>query len=297
MAKAPLLSKYLESFEKDPSSKVFAPLAESYRRLGMIGDAKKVLNKGFQYHPRYVPGLVTLAHCYFDEGQFLGAYDVLSPLVKEQYENYSLQKLFAFTCYELGKQNEALDTFKFLLFINPKDSEAAQKVSELEEILAKELAGDAGINIEESVFTESSDATDEDSWSQMDFSNESIAQDSLPQEINSESRQDKDSGEYFEKNEPVITHTLVDLYLNQKLHGKALEVLEKILELSPDDQPTREKYDQVKALLNSSRPSEKSLMDFYDEKFTDPEEGNALAGVEILERRYEAYLRLIKEKR
>lgn len=311
MARAPLLSKYLEAFEKDPTSKVFAPLAESYRRLGMLKDAKNILNKGFQYHPKYVPGLITLAHCFYDEGQFIGAYDTLKPIVRDQYENYTLQRLFAYTCYQLGKRDEALETFKFLLFINPKDVEAAGKVSELEKLMnplqnpkkvkrqkvkrePRHVEIDKNI-LEKKISTEE-DLT-EDQWTQVDFSKpedvqqiadegnveieevvitqnypEHIGEDDVIVEdlevVSSEDDSNEVSDDFFESNEPVITHTLVDLYLGQKLYAKAQDVLEKILELTPGDEASKLKLQEVKKLIADSEvdTSRKSLMDVYDEK-------------------------------
>ncbi len=296
MAKAPLLSKYLEAFEKDPSSKVFAPLAESYRRLGMIKDAKNILNKGLQFHPKYVPGLITLAHCHYDEGQFLGAFDILKPLISEQYENYTLQRLFAFTCYQLGKKEEALETFKFLLFINPKDTEAADKVAALEKLINPIVKTENKST--ENLFNDEN--SDEDQWSQVDFSSVGSLNNSPVQTETQKSVED----EYFEKNEPVITHTLVNLYLDQKLYGKALEVLERILELAPDDEATKNKYEEVKALIGHDS-KDKSLMDIYDEKFGDESEDKEDFEEEIreeegldlsfLEQKYSFYLEQLRD--
>jgi len=46
-----------------------------------------------------------------------------------------LQKLFADICLELGYREESLDTFKYLLFINPRDKEVAMQVATLESLI------------------------------------------------------------------------------------------------------------------------------------------------------------------
>lgn len=129
---SPLLTKYLDQYEKEPTSKVFAPLAEHFRKLGLYDRALAVLKNGIKYHPTYVIGYVGLASCYFDLEEFTMAYTTLRPLVATNRDNIRLQELFAETSLRLNKIEEALETYKFLLFLNPKNSKVAEKVRELE---------------------------------------------------------------------------------------------------------------------------------------------------------------------
>lgn len=129
---SPLFLKYQADFEKNPRSRVFAPLAETYRKLGMTDKAMEILSQGIRFHPTYVMGYLGLAFCYFDLKQYSLAYSTLRPLVETSRDNIRLQKLFADICIELGYKEEALDTYKYLLFINPRDKEVALHVSTLE---------------------------------------------------------------------------------------------------------------------------------------------------------------------
>ena len=43
ISSSPLLLKYLKTLEEDPASRVFAPLGETYRRLGQVEKAVEVL--------------------------------------------------------------------------------------------------------------------------------------------------------------------------------------------------------------------------------------------------------------
>lgn len=132
MVEGPLIEKYLKVLEENPRSRVFAPLAESYRRLGMIDRSIEILKDGMRYHPNYVVGYLGLAACYSDLGQYQLCYATLKPFVPTSRDNLRLQRLFAEACEQIGHDYEALETYKFLLFLNPKDSEAAKKVAELE---------------------------------------------------------------------------------------------------------------------------------------------------------------------
>jgi tetratricopeptide (TPR) repeat protein len=132
---SPLFLKYQADYEKNPRSRVFAPLAETYRKLGMTDKAMEILAQGIRFHPTYVMGYLGLAFCYFDLKQFTLAYNTLRPLVETSRDNIRLQKLFADVCLELGYKDEALDAYKYLLFINPRDKEVSQQVALLEKMI------------------------------------------------------------------------------------------------------------------------------------------------------------------
>lgn len=166
-----LLTKYSLQYEKKPRSRVFAPLAESYRKIGMLEEALKVLRKGIKIHPNYTLGHIVLANCYYDKNQFEAAYSTLLPLVSNNLENIRLQKLFAQVCEKLSNFDEALNAYKVLLLINPKDKHIAKKVKELEDNIEipKEL-------VDEDKEFDSSDLfdTDEDDWVQVDFNKSEV---------------------------------------------------------------------------------------------------------------------------
>jgi tetratricopeptide (TPR) repeat protein len=129
---SPLFLKYQSDFEKNPRSRVFAPLAESYRKIGMTDKAMEILSQGIRHNPGYVMGYMGLAFCYFDLKQYNLAYSTLRPLVENNRDNIRLQRLFADTCIAINHKDEALETLKYLLFINPRDKDIAKLVSTLE---------------------------------------------------------------------------------------------------------------------------------------------------------------------
>lgn len=134
-----LLEKYSKIYEASPNSLVFAPLAECFRKMGRKDKALSILREGIKNHPDYLLGYLGLAQCYFDLEQFNLAYKTLSPLIEKNRENIRLQRLFARVCERTNHENEALEAYKYLLFLNPKDSESAFKVRELEDPLLKKM--------------------------------------------------------------------------------------------------------------------------------------------------------------
>jgi tetratricopeptide (TPR) repeat protein len=174
-----LLAKYFAMYKKNPKSKVFAPLAESFRKLGMLDEALKVLREGIRYHPNYALGYIVLAHCYFDQQKFDLTYNTLRPIIGQNADNISLQKIFAQACVELGHLEEALDTYKYLLFLNPRDRFFAQQVKKLEDDL---MVGHKKLSIEQLVKAPEMPqlgpvVTQEDDWVQVDFNQQPSASD------------------------------------------------------------------------------------------------------------------------
>lgn len=315
---SPLFLKYQSDFEKNPRSRVFAPLAETYRKLGMTDKAMEILSQGIRFHPSYVMGYLGLAFCYFDLKQFNLAYTTLRPLIENNRDNLRLQKLFADVCIELGKEEEALETFKYLLFINPRDKEVAGQVTRLEKRIEErykpshkpiivpesELISHCEVPSESALFDIDKLSTkpknDFDDWMTVDLSHETktsiAAAEKIPSGKKSEPNYDQwnvkksdqvhkaaeagpapklapvpnedfrtyevhldldedqvideEISEHPKPDEaPLVTHTLVDLYCGQGHIEKALEVLEKILILNPDDQKTIQKIKEIKALM------------------------------------------------
>ena len=299
---SPLFLKYQAEFEKNSRSRVFAPLAESYRKVGMTDKAMEILSQGIRFHPSYTMGYLGLAFCYFDIRQYNLAYTTLRPLVESNRDNIRLQKLFADVCIEIGKKEEALETLKYLLFVNPRDRIIADLVLNLESEIESAykpthkpiFIPEANFNNQSEIFNveqlskPNANSNDFDDWLTVDLKQDDknkthrnaeksdlesdqynnwnvkkgsvLFNDILKEQKKEESKTfhvhlDLESGQATEKNStqiefntPLVTHTLVDLYCGQGHIEKALEVLEKILLLNPNDQKTIRKIKEIQEL-------------------------------------------------
>jgi tetratricopeptide (TPR) repeat protein len=308
-----LLAKYTSMYKKNPRSRVFAPLAESYRKLGMYEEAFKILKDGIRQHPTYTLGYIVLSHCYFDQNKFELTYNTLRPIIAQNADNISLQKIFAQSCINLGYLEEALDTFKYLLFLNPKDKFFAEQVKRLEDDLQvghKKLSLDQLLKAPDRPVPQS--PSSDDDWVQVDFNQpeatapkielkdsnrleaapddqwvmrkpeEEILQSFKTEKIIERSLEDDfyadefaDEGDIEEVNSqnvshdsPIISHTLIDLYCSQHYYDKAIELLQKIIELNPDDRATIDKLTTVRSMkADHQRPPLKVITeeDGHDE--------------------------------
>lgn len=129
----PVIYEYLKKYQDDPTSRVFAPLAESYRKAGLLDEAISVCREGLRIHPGFVGGRVALARALFDKGHFHEVIDELSPVSQDVPDNLIAQRLMAESCLMLGRVVDALSAYKMLLYFAPQDLETARIVHELEE--------------------------------------------------------------------------------------------------------------------------------------------------------------------
>lgn len=315
-----MIEKYSEVFEKDSTSRVFAPLAEGYRQAGLIEKAMSILKIGIRHNPAYLQGYITLGNCYFDVGEFNLAYTTLRPLISENRDNIRLQKLFASSCIEVGHKEEALESYKYLLFLNPKDEEVSKAVTELEsEENTKELLIEPkrldSFDITEIDIKPETVKSSLDEWIKVDLENlESNTETKEQVETKVESwEMEKPSSSQLkiveldqlesletvkpeeekienkkEPSEPVITHSLVDLYINQGHILKAKELLNKIIELNPNEQSSIKKLEEIRSIESKTRieieaeeEGHQRLLDSLDEKLG-PSEKVASSSIEEL---------------
>ncbi len=265
----PLIAKYEDQLERDPRSRVFAPLAEAYRKVGLIENAFKVLQKGIRYNPDYLLGYLTLAQCYIDKGEYPLSYSTLRPLAPLHRDNIRLQNLFAVSAEKTGNKSEALDTFKYLLFLQPKDDKVAYHVQRLEKELGESALYEEKVEEEIQFDIDALKPSPEldralDDWVQVDLNQE---QEEDFEEWSTEVKKIDEEPVKVEVVEkpleveeveatPVITHTLVDLYLQQGHKEKALELLEKIAEIQPENKDTQKRLEELKKEVVSPNEEE-----------------------------------------
>lgn len=266
---SPLIEKYSTAFEKDQTSRVFAPLAEGYRKAGLVTRAMEILKIGIRNNPSYLQGYISLASCYTDLGENNLAYSTLRPLISDNRDNIRLQKLFGLNCVELGHNEEALESYKYLLFLNPKDDEVSKMVAKIEDsylpTTLPEKSEPVRFELDEIDVLPERSKSDLDEWIKVDLKKEKIEETieaiepvndwtvkkpqlilkKVEEEGEDEAQDTADEEGIVADEVPVITHSLVDLYINQGYLTKAKELLLKIIELNPDEEASKKKLEEV----------------------------------------------------
>jgi tetratricopeptide (TPR) repeat protein len=135
---SPALYEYLRKYQEDPTSRIFAPLAEAYRKAGMAKEAVEIAREGLRIHPAFIGGRVALARALFDLRQYEEVMAELRPVVRDVPDNLVAQRLFGDSALMMGRPEEALTAFKMLLYFAPADTEVAELVQELENRMYEE---------------------------------------------------------------------------------------------------------------------------------------------------------------
>lgn len=128
----PSLETYLKEYQANPRSRIFAPLAEAYRKSGLVDEAIDICKEGLEYHPNFVSGIVALARCYFDKGQYTASIKELEKVISEVPDNFLAQRMLAESYSLIGDVQNALKSYKMILFLNPRDEEVKKIIAGME---------------------------------------------------------------------------------------------------------------------------------------------------------------------
>ena len=264
----PYLEKYLKEYQENPRSRVFAPLAEAYRKSGLIDEAMEICKEGLEYHPNFLSGIVALARCYFDKGLYTAAIKELEKVTSEVPDNYLAQKLLALSYSLVGDRNNALKAFKMVLYMNPRDKDAKIAIVEIENEDKK--------IVEEDIknATESENIAEEES-APPPFSSQQTFQtnpdfkiiDNIGNEadLNFEEKHISQAFNATKEEDPeeiltnISTMTMGDLLLAQGHKDKALEVYKKILDQNPDQIVIKHKIEALEQDLGIGTYDNESL--------------------------------------
>jgi tetratricopeptide (TPR) repeat protein len=158
---APPNTEFIErcqiEYERNPSSRVFAPLAEGYRRLKLLDEAFDVASRGVRQHPDFATGRLAFARILIEKEAYADAVDQLRKATELSPDNILAFLLLGETWLKLRRPKEALDAFKMVLFLNPLHERASKMVKKWEFLTADEF--------EDEIFE----------WSNIDLSDNSYA--------------------------------------------------------------------------------------------------------------------------
>lgn len=232
----------LKEFQKNPSSLVFLPLAEAYRKEGLLEQSLEIVEEGLVYHPELPSALLIKARVYMQERKYADALGTIRQILKKNSENIKALKLGAEVCLLLGQRSAAMRYLEKVVVLFPQDVESVRALEELENIESNRKIPIQQITRASSDFVAHEPGRIEDFHvSEMeenmrmmtteiaagDFVVEEIEVESNPRAVELESAR-QDAAEY----EPTFaTRTVAELYLRQGLKAKAVRVIKKMLQV------------------------------------------------------------------
>jgi tetratricopeptide (TPR) repeat protein len=127
------IEKLKERVSKDPTSKLFLPLAEEYRKAGMHDEAIEVLKTGIEHQPGYMSARVALGKIYLEKDMKLEAREEFEKVAKAIPDNLFAQRKLADIYREVGQREKAIEQYSTVLALNPMDEEAQLHLKQLKE--------------------------------------------------------------------------------------------------------------------------------------------------------------------
>ena len=101
-----LFLRYYQSWQEDPSSIVFAPIAEFFLRYNMIEEALEVCQVGMQRHPHLVSGRLVLAKTYVACENWAKALDELQQVLTDNPHHVEAMELVRKIDHKLNTKPE-----------------------------------------------------------------------------------------------------------------------------------------------------------------------------------------------
>jgi tetratricopeptide (TPR) repeat protein len=124
------IKHYENLYSKNPRSRIFAPLADAYRKQGRIDEAIKLCLIGLKYHPNYSSGRLVLGKSFFDKRLFDRAASELNSVIKANPQN-----VMAFMY--LGKTYLALQDYERALVTLVKAKNLSPGLPKLDKIIER----------------------------------------------------------------------------------------------------------------------------------------------------------------
>ncbi len=137
---SPEIVKLTEKMTKDPVSTLFFPLAEEYRKCGMLDEAIVLLTDGLKNHPNFLSARVSLGKIYLQKGIIPDARREFEKVIQFAPDNLLAQKKLAMIYRDEGERDKALHSCRTLLLLNPNDEEIKKIRAELEAEAEKKAA-------------------------------------------------------------------------------------------------------------------------------------------------------------
>ncbi len=119
-----------KKFSQNPESLIFVPLADAYRKAGMLEEAIDTCKKGIDKHPAYTSARVVLGRVYNEKNKFDEAIEELKKVEAVDIDNLMVHSMLGSVYLKKKMYAEAIEQFQRVLSLNPEDVETQEKLHE-----------------------------------------------------------------------------------------------------------------------------------------------------------------------
>ena len=131
MAYTSEIEKLEARYRENPKGRNFAPLADAYRKAGLIDNAIELCQAGLRLHPDYVSGHIVHGRCLVDRKDDTGAEAVFRRVLDLDPENILALKVLAELAERSSRFEDAAEWLNRLLMADPMNGEAAEGLSRI----------------------------------------------------------------------------------------------------------------------------------------------------------------------
>ena len=237
-----VLKKLQKICNQNPTSILFARLADGLLQQGEVARAIEVCLRGLRYRPSYTAGHVVMGKCYQAAGHYEEARLAFQRVLQLDDGHLVARWYMGKIALQLGRDDLALKYFEQAHVRDPFSPELIEQIRELkgEEVEEEQdngpESGGPEVISESEVFAQA--LLEED------------VEDDLDTLVTSLKREPKSGGEA-----PVIaTKTLAELYVSQGLIQEAIAVFEQVIAREPDNEHIIARLDELRNLSEQEGP-------------------------------------------
>ncbi|HEV2670120.1 MAG TPA: tetratricopeptide repeat protein [Gemmatimonadales bacterium] len=129
MAYTSEIEKLEARFNDNPKGRNFAPLADAYRKAGLIDNAIALCQNGLLLHPDYVSAHIVYARCLVDKKDDPAAQGVFKRVLELDGENIIALRALADLAERNGRSEEEVEWLSRLLNADPMNGDAAEALT------------------------------------------------------------------------------------------------------------------------------------------------------------------------
>jgi Tfp pilus assembly protein PilF len=258
------LEKLEKICSKNPTSILFARLAEGFLRQGNMKRAAEICRQGLRYRPSYAAGHVVMGKCHMAFGHYEEARQEFQKVLQLDADHPAALWHLGKIDLKLGWDDMALRHFELACVLDPMNKELVDQISRLKPEIPVMEMGQTLPDPGEAVDSAQEDATtllqdDEEIFPEMGVPIPELVVDadlaSLVSElthkgagfsddsnINGSEKQD-DSGDMH----AIATMTLAELYAQQGLVGQAMATLKQVLLRDPSNERVQARLDELRS--------------------------------------------------
>jgi tetratricopeptide (TPR) repeat protein len=239
------IDELFERYRRAPGSHVFAPLADAYRKIGLVEEALDICARGLSANPRYASGHVVQGKCEYDAGRVDRAEAAFKKVLEIDPNNLVALKYLGMIRAGCGDAEGARAHFEHILALDPGDKDIGRRleavretgpatastlVEEIEQVLEPQESPEAPRPTRAPPpASEPARPTPDDDVIELpdirdDFEGTPIVL-----------RDEAETSEY------IATVTLADIFAAQGYHAKALKIYQDVLRRQPGNDEVRRK--------------------------------------------------------